>query len=94
MSIRYFDLERWQRQMSANRMRIEALILASPSGKAASTGWNAAQCLLHLDLTANAFLSQRIPVSMEPGFGSDQSLTRIELRFMVALVSPQHRKSR
>lgn len=58
MSIRYFDLERWQRQMSTNRMRIEALILANPSGKAASTGWNAAQCLLHLDLTANAFLSQ------------------------------------
>lgn len=58
MSIRYFDLERWQRQMSANRMLIEALILACPSGKAASTGWDAAQCLLHLDLTANAFLSQ------------------------------------
>ena len=58
MSIRYFDLERWQRQMSANRTRIEALIQASPRGKAASPGWNAAQCLHHLDLTANAFLSQ------------------------------------
>ena len=58
MSIRHFDLERRQRQMSANRTRIEALIQANPGRKAASTGWNSAQCLHHLDLTANAFLSR------------------------------------
>ena len=58
MSTREFNLNRWQNEMFVSRARIEALTLAHPGDKAPATGWNIAQCLQHLDVTAHAFIAQ------------------------------------
>lgn len=58
MSTREFNLDRWQNEMVANRARIEALTLAHPGDKSRSAGWNIAQCLQHLDVTAHGFIAQ------------------------------------